>query len=196
MTINQTLVAFLKAEEAVQKALTDLKEAAKNEGTKLMQETIQENGFEEASYMLEQLKRFAKIVYESNANDIKEYTTNVFKVDLSDDAVESIGRTIQEVYEGFGFQVSKGNGCDFEIKIEETHYFATDVRGKTKEEIAGLLDKQKGLLSVLLHTTKKEYNFVEESVGLWLVSQDTKNALLKIHVGDENGIREAYGFEM
>jgi len=134
-------------------------------------------------------------VYESNAGDIKDFTTTVFQITISESDMNSVGKTIKEVYEGYGFEVNKGNGCDYEIKIEDTHYFATDVRGKGAEEIFDLLEKQKNLLSVLLHTSKNEYSQVEEAVGIWLVSQETKNALLKINIGDESGIRESFGFE-
>lgn len=94
MSIEESLTKFKKAHEEMVKALESLKSEAKEEGAKLIQKYIQDNQFNDATGVIQELDEFTQVEMDSNAEDIINSVERIFKPETNKVAAFKLDKAV------------------------------------------------------------------------------------------------------
>jgi hypothetical protein len=78
MTVENALKQFMERHEETIKALQELKNTVKSEGSKVIQEYVMKEDFESVTHVVSELNNFTKLEYNSNVEEVIEFVGTVF----------------------------------------------------------------------------------------------------------------------
>lgn len=135
MTIKEAFETFVEYNEIMNEALNDLRDAVKKEGSKKIQELINNEEFDSVERINQELKEFTKLSFESNAEEIGEFAKGLFEKDANRMKNKTVSRAKKKLGE---INEEKSSFSDVSVITDEQTEERLDLEEKEVQTIKTL----------------------------------------------------------